>query len=221
MVLYDAAFVPNPFFVRLFIAERGGLSLRLEQIDLMRLENRAERYLKDVNSRGEVPALRLEDGSVITESTAIVEYLDEIAGTPGTLMGSTPEERAETRMWTRRVFLEIVQPIELYWRASEMASAVYRGHRILPAASSQDWSAQLGQRGLDLLEATLVEGPFIAGARLTQADILLFAFMSTMAGFVPWVSSPARPYVSAWYQRMSERPSVASAKNSFSGLLSV
>lgn len=221
MILYDAAHVPNPFFVRLFIAEREGLSLQLEQIDLMSLENREERYLKDVNSRGEVPALRLDDGSVISESTAIVEYLDEVASTPGTLIGSTPRERAETRMWTRRVFLEIVQPIDFYWRASEIASVVYRGHRILPAASSQEWSERMGERGLDLLESTLVKGPFIAGVRLTQADILLFAFMSTMARFVPWVVSPARPNVSAWYQRMSERPSVAAARASFSGSLSV
>lgn len=221
MILYDSAFVPNPFFVRLFIAECEGLSLQLEQIDLMSLENRDERYLKEVNPRGEVPALRLDDGSIITESTVICEYFDEVSGRRGTLIGSTPKERAETRMWTRRVFLEIVQPMDFYWRASEMASVVYRGHRILPVASSQEWSARMGERGLDLLEGTLAKGPFIAGERLTQADILLFAFMSTMGRVVPWIHSPARPNVGAWFQRISDRPSVAAAKQSFSGLLSV
>lgn len=221
MILYDGPYAPNPFVVRLFIAERKGLKLQLEQIDLMKLENRGERYVREVNARGEIPALRLDDGSVITEVTAICEHLDELSSNPRSLIGSTPKERAETRMWTRRVFLEIAQPIDFSWRASETALAFYRGHRILPPASSQEWSKRLGEHGLGLLEGTLAQGPFIAGERLTLADILLFAFMSTMSQFVPWAHSPERRHVTAWYQRMSERPAVAAAQERVSGPLSV
>jgi glutathione S-transferase len=221
MILYDSAYAPNPFTVRLFIAERKGLKLQLEQIDVMNLENRGERYVRDVSARGEVPALRLDDGSVITEIIAICEYLDEISSDPRSLIGTTPKERAETRMWTRRAFLEIAQPIDFSWRSSEMAIGFYRGHRILPPTSAQEWSKRLTEHGLGLLEGTLAKGPFIAGERFTLADILLFAFMSSMSSVVPWVHSPERRNVSAWYQRMSERPSVAAAKESFSGPLSV
>ena len=98
---------PNPHVVRMFAAEKG-IALELEQIDLMAGENRKEPFLSK-NPSGQSPALQLDNGSYITEITAICEYLDEKF--PGrSLLGSTPEERAETRMWTRRIDLNIVEP---------------------------------------------------------------------------------------------------------------
>ena len=57
-----------------------------------------------------MPCLELDDGTILAEITAICEYLDEI--TPGpSLIGATPQERAESRMWTRRIDLGIVEPL--------------------------------------------------------------------------------------------------------------
>jgi len=221
MRLYDGAYGPNPFTVRLFIAERKGLSLDIEQLDLLNLENRGERYVQEVNSRGELPAFRLDDGSVITEITAICEYLDEVSSEPHTLIGSAPKERAETRMWTRRVDLEIVQNLVNWWRASDQAVAFYRGHRILPPRDSQDTYKRLAEQGLAFLEAQLKDRTFICGDRLTLADVILFAVASTLGEAVPWWRSEKRPCVSAWYARMNDRPSVASAKEPVNGHLSV
>ena len=81
MILYDAnAPGPNPVTVRLFAHERGGLGFDVVTIDLVGLENRKRPYLTGVNARGEVPALRLDDGSVLTEITAICGSASTVTG---------------------------------------------------------------------------------------------------------------------------------------------
>ena len=99
---------PNPRIVRMFMAEKN-IELPTEEIDLMAGENRQAEYLEK-NPFGQLPALELDDGTVLTEVTAICEFLDE-AFPGGHLIGSTAEERAATRMWTRRVALYIAEPM--------------------------------------------------------------------------------------------------------------
>jgi glutathione S-transferase len=107
---------PNPRVVRMFMAERG-IDLPKVEIDLRGGENRREPYMAK-NPTGQMPALELDDGSVLTETTAICEYLDET--TPGvSLIGSNARERAETRMWTRRIDLNIVEPMVNGFRFAE------------------------------------------------------------------------------------------------------
>src|SRR6516162_5333292 len=98
---------PNPRMVRMFMAEKG-FDVPKVEVDLLAGENRREPYLS-VNPAGQMPALELDDGTVLAEITAICEYLDEIGKGPS-LIGSTPDERARTRMWTRRVDLNIIEP---------------------------------------------------------------------------------------------------------------
>lgn len=209
MKLYDGGLAPNPYTVRLFIAERGGLALDVEQVDLLDLQNRREPYLS-VNPRGEVPALVLDDGRVLTEITAICEYLDEIAS--GTsLIGTTIEERALTRMWTRRVDGEIAQRFIDWWRGSDDAVAFYHGHRV-PTTLGRPESRLIADQGLNRLDLDLQGRTFLFGDRPGLADVLLFAFMITMGGVVPWLNPPGRRNVAAWFERMAARPAVAQAQ---------
>ena len=107
---------PNPHVVRMFMAERG-IDIPMEELDIQKGLNRQEPYLK-TNPAGQTPCLVLDDGSVVTEITAICEYLDEKF--PGKkLMGDTPEERAQNRRWTRWVDLNIVEPLGNGFRFSE------------------------------------------------------------------------------------------------------
>jgi glutathione S-transferase len=101
--LYDSI-GPNPRIVRIFMAEKG-IEMPKQTVDLRGGENRQAEHLKR-NPHGQMPALELDDGSYLSEITAICEYLEEIKPTPA-MIGSTPEERAECRMWTRRVDLNI------------------------------------------------------------------------------------------------------------------
>lgn len=207
MKLYDA-YGPNPTTVRLFVLERG-VKIDAVTVDIINLENRSKRYVSEVNSRGELPALRLNNGQVLTEITAICEYLDEI--TSGTsLIGSTPEEKALTRMWTRRVYLEICTHFIDWWRNGDEAADFYRGNR-LPFPPARDLNKYLANVGLNRLDEELEGKEFIAGDRLTLADILLYSFMSSMLQSVPWLNPPNRKNVYAWFERMKSRPNSVKA----------
>src|SRR5437868_1896733 len=116
MKLYNSG-GPNPRMVRMFMAEKGVSPERVE-IDLRGGENRREPYMK-VNPAGQTPALVLDDGTVITEITAICEYVDEIKKDTPSLIGDTPEERANTRMWARRIDLNILEPATNGFRFAE------------------------------------------------------------------------------------------------------
>jgi glutathione S-transferase len=107
MKLYNSG-GPNPRMVRMFMAEKG-FDVPKVDVDLRGGENRREPYLK-VNPSGQTPALELEDGTVLAEITAICEYVDEKKKDTPSLIGDTPEERARTRMWARRIDLNIAEP---------------------------------------------------------------------------------------------------------------
>src|SRR5262245_4532867 len=98
MRLYDS-FGPNPRAVRMFLAEKG-IDFERIPVDIMSAENRGAAYTAK-NPGGQMPALELDDGRVLGETVAIMEYLEERSPRPA-LIGSNAEERAETRMWQRR-----------------------------------------------------------------------------------------------------------------------
>ena len=126
MKLYNSL-GPNPRLVRMFLLEKG-LELPCDEVDIMGGENRKADYT-DRNPSGELPALELDDGSVLAETTAICEYLEEKNPKPA-IIGATPEERAETRMWIRRVEYRINNPLTDAFRSAEGA-AMFKGRRHL------------------------------------------------------------------------------------------
>lgn len=84
MKLYDFKAAPNPRRVRIFIAEKG-LSIPLEEVDLLSRESRTPEFLNK-NPSGHVPVLQLDDGSCLAESVAICRYFELIHPDPN-LMG--------------------------------------------------------------------------------------------------------------------------------------
>ena len=116
---------PNPRLVKMFLAEKG-LEVPHVAVDLVGGENRREPYNIQVNVAGQTPALELADGGFVTEITAICEYLEERQPSPP-LVGTTPEERAETRMWTRRIDLKICEPMANGFRFGEGHALVVAG----------------------------------------------------------------------------------------------
>ena len=201
MLLYDSI-GPNPKVVRMFIAERG-LTVPAQTIDLRGGENRREPYLSK-NPAGSLPALELDDGTVLAEITAICEYLDETAPQGPSLIGATPRERAETRMWVRRIDLYIIEPMTQGYRYGDAVKFFSRRMRTIPQAA--DDLKLLAQEKLAWLEAQVGSRAFICGDRLTLADLLLFAFLQFGAGIGQGLD-PANAGLTAWYERMAARPS--------------
>jgi glutathione S-transferase len=200
MQLYNSI-GPNPRAVRMFMAERG-VDLPKVEVDLRGGENRREPYLSK-NPAGQCPALELDDGSYITEITAICEYLDEV--TPGpSLLGSTPEEKAEARMWVRRIDLNILEPMANGFRFGAGLKMFQSRIRCIPQAAD-DLKATAQER-LAWLDGLMAGKDYICGKRLTLADILLFAFVDFFNG----VDQPINPdlkNIAAWHARMKGRAS--------------
>jgi glutathione S-transferase len=195
---------PNPRVVKMFLAEKG-LDPERVTVDLMGGENRREPYLA-VNPAGQTPALQLDDGSFLTEITAICEYLEEVKPQPA-LIGATAEERARTRMWTRRIDLKVCEPMANGFRFGEGLRLFQDRMRCHPDSSPA--LKTMARDGLEWLEANF-QGPWIAGERFTLADILLFAFLD----FGAQVGQPldaANTKLTEWFGRVKARESAAAS----------
>ena len=195
---------PNPRMVRMFMAEKG-IDIPKVEVDLRGGENRREPYTK-LNPAGQMPALELDDGTVLAEITAICEYLDEKKKDTPSLIGDTPEERAKTRMWARRIDLNIVEPAANGFRFSEGLKLFQNRIRCIPEAA--DGLKATARDKLAWLNGLMGTNPFVCGAKLTMADILLFAFVDFMKQ-VGQPLDPANANLAAWYERMKARPSAA------------
>ena len=194
---------PNPKVVRMFMAERG-VNVETVDIDLMAGENRQPGYLTK-NPSGTTPALQLDDGSFIAEITAICEYLDDKHGNTD-LIGTTPEARAETRMWSRRIDLQILENLANGFRYSEGLQLFQSRLDCIPQAA--DDLKALTQERLTWLDGQMDGKQFVCGDRFTLADILLFCFLE----FGEQVGQPintANKNISAWYAKVKQRPSAA------------
>jgi len=204
MLFYDSI-GPNPKVVRMFMAERGITGIPSETVDLRGGENRREPFLSR-NPSGTCPALALDNGMVLAEITAICEYLDEIGPAGSTLIGKTPEERAETRMWARRIDLHILEPMANGFRYTDGLKMFENRIHCIPAAGA-DLKA-IAQEGVTWLDGLIDGRTFICGERLTLADILLFVFLDFFAG-IKQPLNEANKNIVAWYGRMKARPSAA------------
>lgn len=194
---------PNPHVVTIYLKEKG-LEIASQTVDIRGGENRREPFLTEVNSRGQSPVLVLDDGSHLTEITAICEYLEEKHPTPP-LIGTTAEQRAETRMWLRRVDLGIAEPMANGFRASEGYAMFKDRYRVLPEAA--DGLKAIAQDNLKWLDADLGDREFICQDRFTLADIFLYSFLNFGAR-VGQSLDPRFENVAAWFARMSQRDSV-------------
>lgn len=194
---------PNPHVVRMFMAERG-IELPSETVDLRSGENRAEAFLK-VNPAGQSPALVLDDGNVVTEITAICEYLDETQpGTP--LLGETPEARAQSRRWTRWVDLNVCEPMANGFRFSEGLPMFESRMRCLPEAAPGLKACV--QDKLGWLDDRLATQDYVGGDSFGLADIMLYCFQA-FGNVVGQPLDPKLANVGAWFERVAARPSAS------------
>ena len=201
MKFYNSPLGPNPQVVRMFMAEKG-ITIPKADIDIAAGENRKEPYLSK-NPMGTVPALELDDGSCVSEITAICEYLEEKHPSPA-LVGTTAEERVKTRMWTRRIDLNIVQPMTDAFHFGE-GLLLFR-NRLFCIPEAAAGLKELAQRNLTWLDKQMGKNEFIAGSRISLADILLYPALSSF-GAMGQPLNKDNKWIAAWYERMAARPS--------------
>jgi glutathione S-transferase len=203
MKLYDSI-GPNPRVVRMFAAEKG-IEIERVAIDLWGGENRQAPY-QAKNVTGTTPALELPSGEAVCEITAICEYLEELRPSPA-LIGTTPEERAETRMWARRIDLGVIEPMVNGFRATEGRPLFAQRIKLVSEAAGAELKA-IARDKIVWLDGQLRGRTYVCGERFTLADVLLFAFMDFGAQVAQPMPAEAA-WLRDWFDRVKARPSAA------------
>jgi glutathione S-transferase len=200
MKLYDSGRAPNPRRVRVFLAEKG-ISVPTEQVDMMAGAHRTPEYTA-INPLQRMPALLLDDGTIITESIAICRYFEAQQPKPA-LFGTGALEQALVEMWNRRCDLNLLLCVAHVFRHLHPAA------KTLEVPQVPDWGEANRPRVADMLkilDEQLGKHKFIAGDNFSVADITALVAVDFM--------KPAKIEIPAgldnvrrWHAEVSARPS--------------
>jgi glutathione S-transferase len=207
--LYDRQGTPNAARIRIVLAEKQ-LEPRIEfvTVDLIAAGQKQPAFLR-MNPVGKTPVLELDDGTCISECTAITEYLDNLDGKP-TLTGVTPLEKALVHMMQRRVEIMLLDPVDDYFHyATRGLGPALRPWRMPDWSGAKEWAERRGRyavANLPYFDEWLGSRRFLAGEHFSMADITLFATLAFMrgAGLQP---APGDNLL-AWHERVSALPAV-------------
>ena len=165
MKLYDNKMANSPRKVRMFLAEKNITNVEMVEINMMEGEHKTPEY-RAIAPNSRIPALQLDDGTVIMESTAICRYLESLHPEPN-LFGESPIEIASIEMWQARIFNELMIPLAMGFRHL---------HPAMSALETQnkeygETQKNIGIKSLKYFNRCLSESEFVAGDRYTFADI--------------------------------------------------
>ena len=202
MKLYDTGRAPNPRRVRIFFAEKG-ITVPTEQVDLIALQQRSPAY-SAINPMQRVPALVLDDGTVIAESIAICRYFEALQPDPP-LFGRGALDVALVEMWNRRVEFHLFLPV------ASVFQHLHPAMKLMIDPQVPDWGEANKPRVMEFLQfldGELKGRRYVAGANYTVADITALVAVDFMR-----VSKLAVPEtltsLKRWHQEVSARPSAA------------
>ncbi|TDK39233.1 glutathione S-transferase [Rhizobium deserti] len=210
MKIYDRSGFPNPARIRIVLAGKG-LDSKIEfvPVDLIGAEHKQEAFLAK-NPSGVVPVLELEDGTLISEATAITEYLDNLDGDP-VFTGKSPLEKGLIHMMQRRAEAMLIDPVGIYFHYGTPGLG-----EALQAFKSPEWQGrtewaqrnrQAVEEGMRYFDGILRGRDFVAVDYFSMADITVFAglaFAEAAGMTVPEELSELR----AWRQRVADLPEV-------------
>lgn len=208
ITLYDCATAPSPRRARILLAEKG-VPHQTVQIDLRSGEQLGEAYRR-INPQCTVPALRTDDGLLLTDNAGITAWA-EAAWPDPPLLGATPAEKAAVASWNWRIEFEGLMAIAEALRNSVPAMA----NRALPGPVDYPQIPELAQRGLARLQQFFVTlndrlagRDFIAIDRFSVADITAVVAVD-FARIVKLRPGDQHPHLQRWRAAMAQRPSMA------------
>src|SRR5476651_725663 len=200
MKLYDSKTAPNPRRARIFLAEKG-ITLPTEQVDIMTFQHKTPEYTA-INPLQRMPALVLDDGTVITESMAICRYFEALQPEPP-LFGVGAKEIALVEMWNRRAEINFFANVAAVFRHLHPAMKELEVPQIPAFAEANKprvaWF-------LELLDGELAQREFIAGDRYSVADITALVAVDFMKAARLTIPEGAAN-VKRWHAAVSARPS--------------
>lgn len=200
MKLYDNKMANSPRKVRMFLAEKKISDVEMIEIDLMKGEHKTPEY-RAIAPNSRIPALQLDDGTVIMESTAICRYLESLYPEPN-LFGESPIEIASIEMWQARIYNELMIPLAMGFRHLHPAMSGLE-------TQNKDYGEQqkkIGIKSLNYFNGVLSESEFVAGDRYTFADIQMITTTDFFIG-LNQLNLGDYPEIERHTRLMSERPS--------------
>ena len=208
ITLYDCATAPSPRRARIFLAEKG-VDHETVQVDLRNSEQLSSAY-QTINPHCTIPALRTEEGAILTDNAAIAAYLEASYPEPP-LLGTTPIEKAQIASWNWRVEFEGLLAVAEALRNSAPAMV----NRALPGQVNYPQIPELAQRGLArvqqflvMLNDRLAGRDFIATDRFSVADITAVVAVD-FARVVRIKPGEQHPHLQRWRAAMAQRPSMS------------
>lgn len=200
MKLYDSHRAPNPRRVRWVMAEKGIEDVDVVQIDIFAGEHRTPEYRQKVGV-AHVPALELDDGTVISESVAICRYLEALYPEPN-LFGVDVREQAVVEMWTRRCEFYLANPMMLTVRFTHPAISMLEATQLPQVA---DFNKATAERFMKTLDRQLATREFVAGDRFTIADIVSVVGLD-FARLIKYRLPEELTHLNRWYEACRARP---------------
>ena len=200
MKLYNNEMANSPRKVRMFIAEKNISDIEIINIDLMSGEHKTPEY-RAIAPNSRIPALELDDGTVIMESTAICRYLESLYPEPN-LFGESAIEIASIEMWQARIYNELMIPLAMAFRH------LHPGMSNLEIQNKDYGETQksIGIKSLKYFDTVLSESKFVAGDRVTFADIQMITTTDFFIG-LNRLSMEDYPEIKRHFNLMSERSS--------------
>ena len=211
MKFYDFALAPSPTKVRIFIAEKG-IEVPTVVVNIRNREQRSPEYREKV-AAATVPALELDDGTILSESHAICRYFEVLHPEPN-LMGADAREQAFVVMWHDMSTIDGDIGIqEVYRNEQEMFAG-----RALPGPINYDQIPALVERGririenfFDKLDERLGESEYVALDRYSYADIAAYVYLGFSTRATGDDPSLGRANLSRWRDCIAARPAVIAA----------
>ncbi len=205
MKFYDCKTAPSPRRVRIFLAEKG-VDIETIQVDLGSGEQFSDEF-RQMNPDCVVPVLQLDDGSCLSEVTAICQYLEACYPEPP-LLGTTAEERARVTMWNTKIEQQGLLSMADAFRNSAKglsgrAVTGSKGYEQIPELAER--GRQRVQQFFERLDAQLADSRYIAGPNFSMADISALVVVD----FATWIKigvPDEAVNLARWYGEVSERP---------------
>ncbi|MEZ2307092.1 glutathione S-transferase [Paraburkholderia sp. RCC_158] len=210
MKIFDIPGFPNPLRIRIVLAEKN-LASQIEfiKVDLPAAEHKQAAFLA-INPTGTVPVLQLDDGTYISECTAITEYLDNLDGNP-VLTGKSPKEKALVHMMQKRAESELIDAVGTYFHhATPGLGPALQAYKSLDWEGRREWGERSRDKavaGMRYFDKVLTAQPYVAGESFSMADITVWAGL-VFAGFANIRVPEECTALLNWRQTVDERSSV-------------
>jgi len=208
LTFYDFPMAPSPRRARMVLHEKG-IPHETVVINLATGEQMGEAF-RAINPRCTVPALKLEDGTILDDNAAILAWAEATVPNPP-LLGTTPLEKAEVAGWTSRSEFEGLLAIA---EALRNSSPRMKG-RALTGPDNFEQIPELAERGRtrlarywDVVDKRLAGREFIAGEHFSAADIVALVAVD-FSQVIKGQPTDEHTEIWRWRNALGTRPSVS------------